>query len=125
MWDVTDGGSPTEPTTAALRSMGITYATAPSTIASRQDSMRALWEHAGLTSIDTRVIRIPITYSNFDDFWESHSAPVGPAGQAIRDMAPSAKGQLRDLLRERLPADLQGRISYSAHANAVKGRVGR
>jgi len=105
--------------------MGITYATAPSTTASRQDSMRALWEHAGLTSIDTRVIRIPITYSNFDDFWKSHSAPVGPAGQAIRDMAPSAKGQLRDLLRERLPADLQGRISYSAHANAVKGRVGR
>jgi len=125
MWDVTNGGSPTEPTTAAMRSMGIAYASAPSHSASLQNNMRALWEHAGLTSIDTRVIRIPITYSNFDDFWEAHSAPVGPAGQAIRDMAPSAKEQLRDLLRERLPPDPQGRISYSAHANAVKGRVSR
>ena len=125
MWDLTGGGSPTEPTTAAMRSMGIAYATAPSTTASRQDSMRALWEQAGLTSIDTRVIRIPITYSNFDDFWESHSVPVGPAGQAIRDMVPSAKEQLRDPLRVRLPADPQGRISYSAHANAVKGQVRR
>ena len=71
MWDVTGGGSPTEPTTAAMRSMGIAYATAPSTTASRQDSMRALWKQAGLTLIDTRVICIPITYSNFDDFWES------------------------------------------------------
>jgi SAM-dependent methyltransferase len=123
MWDVTGGGSPTEPTTAAMRSMGISYATAPSPTASRQDSMRELWEHAGLTSIETGVIPIPITYSNFDNFWESHSLPVGPAGQAIRDMAPSAKERLRDLLRERLPADPQGRISYSAHANAVKGQV--
>jgi hypothetical protein len=73
----------------------------------------------------TRVIRIPITYSNFDDFWEAQSVPVGPLGQAIRDMAPSAKEQLRDLLRERIPTDPQGRISYSAHANAVKGQVRR
>jgi len=125
MWDTTNGGSPTEPMSAAMRTMGIAYVTAPSHAASRQDSMRALWEHAELTSIDMRVIRIPITYANFDDFWEAQSVPIGPTGQAIRDMAPSAKEQLRDLLRERLPTDPQGRISYSAHANAVKGQVRR
>jgi SAM-dependent methyltransferase len=123
MWDTTNGGSPTEPMSAAMQSLGIVYATAPSHTASRQDNMRTLWEHAGLTSINTRVIRIPVIYPNFDDFWESHSAPVGPLGQAIRDMAPSTKEQLRDLLRERLPANPQGHISYSAHANAVKGQV--
>src|SRR5215469_15628034 len=114
MWDVTNGGSPTEPIAAAMRSMGNAYVTAPSHTASRLDSMRALWEHAGLKSIDTRVIRIPVTYSNFDDFWEAQSAPIGPLGQAIRDIAPSAKEQLRELLRERLPTDPQGCISYSA-----------
>src|SRR5215472_16493372 len=66
MWDTTNGGSPTEPMSAAMRTMGIAYVTAPSHAVSRQDSMRALWEHAGLTSIDMRVIRIPITYANFD-----------------------------------------------------------
>jgi len=40
--------------------------------------MRAVWEKAGLQSIDTQVIRIPIVYSNFDDIWESNSGPMGP-----------------------------------------------
>ena len=69
------------------------------------------------------MIQIPITYSDFDDFWESNTVTVGPAGQAIREMSPSAKEQLRAHLRERLPQDREGRISYTARANAVKGQV--
>jgi hypothetical protein len=55
------------------------------------DAMRALWEQTGLKSIDTWVIQIPITYSDFDDFWESNTLAVGPADQAIREMSPSAR----------------------------------
>ena len=122
MWDP-DGGIHLEPLHAAMQSMSISYPNAPSRAASRLDSMRALWEQTGLKSIDTRVIQIPITYSDFDDFWESNTVSVGPAGQAIREMSPSAKEQLRAYLRERLPQDREGRISYTARANAVKGQV--
>lgn len=124
MWDVTAGGSPNEPISAALRSMDIVYTMAPSIGVSRQDNMRALWEQAGLESIDTRVIDVPITYSNFDDFWESNSV-VGPTGQAIREMSPSAREQFKTYLQEQLPKDPEGRISYAAHANAVRGQVPR
>ena len=84
--------------------------------------MRALWEKAGLQSIDTRVIRIPIGYTDFNDFWQSYRVPEGPAGIAIRKMSPSQIEQLKAVLREQLPTTPDGRIAYEAFANAVRGR---
>jgi SAM-dependent methyltransferase len=124
MWDLPGGGQPGQPIFAAMRSMGLTPGMPPSSAASRQDDMRALWGEAGLESIDTRPIDVPITYPNFDDFWESNSV-VGPVGQAIRVMSPSARERLKTHLRGQLPKDPDGRISYAAHANAVKGQVPR
>jgi allophanate hydrolase subunit 1 len=84
--------------------------------------MRDLWEEAGLTSIETRVIRIPVVYSDFDDFWDSNIVPVGPQGKFLQEMSPGAREQLRERLREQLPVGADGRIAYEAFANAVKGR---
>jgi hypothetical protein len=85
--------------------------------------MRALWERAGLEAIESRVIRIPVTYASFDEFWQSNSVPVGPAGKAINEMAPEAREKFKARLREQLPTDPDGRIAYEAFASAVKGRV--
>ena len=85
--------------------------------------MRELWHAARLEAIDTRPIRIPVVYSDFDDLWASHDVPVGPLGKFISAMSPAAKEQLRTRLREQLPAGPDGRITYEACANAVKGRV--
>ena len=85
--------------------------------------MLALWQQAGLQSIDTRLIRVPITHPDFDDFWESNTTPVGPTGKAIHEMSPAAREELKAFVRERIPKDHEGRISYTAHANAVKGQV--
>ena len=84
--------------------------------------MRALWEDAGLELIESRVIRIPVVYSDFDDFWDSNSLPVGP-GKAIHEMSATAREQLRARAREQLLVGSDGRIAYESFANAVKGRV--
>ena len=76
-----------------------------------------------MTDIDTRVIRIPVMYSNFDDFWDSNTVPVGQQGKLIERMSMSAREQFRARLRERLPFASDGRIVYESFANAVKGRV--
>jgi SAM-dependent methyltransferase len=123
MWDVMGGGLPLEPIQVVMREMGAADANPPGYAASRQDRMRAVWEQNGLLSIETRVIRIRLTYSSFDDFWESNSVPVGPAGQAIRNLSPERKEELKTKLRQQLPHGPDGRISYEAHANAVKGSV--
>jgi hypothetical protein len=85
--------------------------------------MQKAWETAGLSSVQTRVIRIPVTYASFDDFWDSNSVPIGPQGKLIDAMSKDAQEQLRTRVRERLPASSDGHITYEAFANAVKGRV--
>ena len=51
----------------------------PGSEVTRQANMQALWEKAGLQSVETRAIRIRVEFSGFDDFWDSNSAPVGPS----------------------------------------------
>jgi SAM-dependent methyltransferase len=122
MWDVPGGGNPVHPIYAGMESLG-TWRRPPGAAVSRLGTMQALWADAGLETIDTRVILVPIMYSDFDDFWKSNSVPVGPQGKAIHEMSPSAREQLRARVREQVPIASDGRITYEAFANAVKGRV--
>ena len=85
--------------------------------------MQELWENAGLESIDTRVIRISVVFSDFDDFWDSNTVLIGPQGKLIAGMSTSAREQLRTRMRDHLPIASDGRIVYESFANAVKGRV--
>jgi hypothetical protein len=124
MWDIPGGGHPVEPIYLAVNSLGMTVSPPPGSAASRLANMRGIWKEAGLQSIETQVIRIPVVYSNFDDFWASNSAPAGPSGRMIHDLSPTARKQLQLRLRELLPIGSCGRIAYEASANAVKGRVG-
>jgi SAM-dependent methyltransferase len=123
MWDVPGGGVPCDPIYVGLESMGMTSVRPPNAGSSTREAMQKAWEMAGLSSIETRVIRIPISYASFDDFWDSNTVPIGPQGKIIDGMSKTAREQLRTRVRERLPASSDGRIAYEAFANAVKGRV--
>ena len=123
MWDLPNGGAPTSPIYAAIESLGLTVPFRPNYEASRLEAMRAFWEKAGLEAIETRVIRIPVRFANFDEFWDSKAVPVGPQGKVIAGMSAAAREQLRTRLREQLPAASDGHILYESLANAVKGRV--
>ena len=84
--------------------------------------MRDLWTGAGLEDVETREITVQRTFTDFDDYWTTilGGASVGPklAAMASEDLA-----LLKARMRTRLPADVTGRITYGARANAVKGRV--
>lgn len=123
MWDVPAGGVPVHPLYTAMKSLGITPGAPPSPDASRREVMEELWKNAGLQSVETRVIRIPVAFSDFDDFWDSTTQPIGPQGKLIAAMPPARREQLRNRVRELLPTAADGRIAYEAFANAVKGRV--
>ena len=123
MWDIPGGGAPTDPIYVALESMGMTSVRPVNPVVSRREAMQDLWEKAGLESIDTQVIRIPIVYRDFDDFWESNTVLIGPQGKIISGMSTSEREKLRTDLRNRLPTASDGRIVYESFANAVKGQV--
>ncbi len=123
MWDTMAGGVPLAPLEVALKSLGKAPPSRVNPAASRRETMQAFWQAAGLQTIETRQIRIPVVYSSFDDFCESNLVPIGPSGQLISAMPPNELQELKARLREQLPIGADGRIAYEAFANAIKGRV--
>jgi ubiquinone/menaquinone biosynthesis C-methylase UbiE len=122
MWSFPEG-FPLRPLGMALKSLGLNPLAPPNADAGRMENLSNSWKQAGLQSIETRVIRIQIAYADFDDLWQSVSAPVGTSGQAIAALSPDVREQLMVRLREQLPVAVDGRIIYEAIANAVKGKV--
>jgi ubiquinone/menaquinone biosynthesis C-methylase UbiE len=123
MWDFESNGAPIGPMYLALEAIGMPRSRPPNWQAASQQAMRGLWESAGMQSVETRAIRIPVSFANFEDFWASNAVPVGPQGQAIAKLSAADRERLRNRLREQLPTGQDGRITYEASANAVKGRV--
>jgi hypothetical protein len=105
-----------------MRAMGLSFPQPPQLGASRLEALRDLWTGAGLEAVETREIVVQRTFADFDDFWTINlkSATIG---SAVAAMAPGDADNLKARLRSRLPADSQGRITYGARANAIKGRV--
>ena len=121
-WDILAGGFPLAALQEEMRALGVDPALPPSVEASRAEAMRALWTGAGLEGVETRAITVQRTFENFDDLWEIslRGSSVGPK---IKAMPAGDAALLKERLRARLPADDEGRITYSARANAVKGRI--
>jgi SAM-dependent methyltransferase len=121
-WDMIGGGYPYEALKVEMRELGVKVPEPPSPDASRIDAMRDLWTGAGLETVETRAITVHRTFADFDDYWTTilGGASVGPklAAMTSEDLAV-----LKARMRARLPADASDRITYSARANAVKGRV--
>jgi len=107
-----------------MRAVGVASSRPPQVGVSRQDALRDLWKGAGLEAVETREITVRRTFADFDDFWAINlkGAIVGPA---IATMNPAEADKLKERARLRLAADADGRITYGARANAIKGRVPR
>jgi SAM-dependent methyltransferase len=121
-WDMPGGGFPYEALQAEMRALGVAVSQPPSRDASRLDVMQNLWADAGLQNVETREITVARTFADFDEYWTIvlRGPSVAPK---LAAMTPDDSVRLKAQMRKRLPADAQGRITCSARANAVKGRV--
>lgn len=121
-WDMTGGGSPVDPLQQELIAVGQRAARAPMAAASRIEALREMWANAGLERIETRTIEVRRTFASFEELWTVTLAGTG-LGQTIAAMAPADVETVKARVRAKLPADAEGRVSYGATANAVKGHV--
>ena len=121
-WDMLGGGFPYTTLQAEMREMGVAVPVPPNPGASRIDAIRDLWTGAGLDAVETREITVQRTFADFDDYWTTvlGGSSVRPK---LSTMTSEDLAHLQARMRDRLPADAAGRITYSARANAVKGRV--
>jgi SAM-dependent methyltransferase len=121
-WDIPGGGFPYEALWAEMRDMGVPVPLPPSNDASRIEAMRDFWTGADLEAVETREIIVQRTFTDFDDYWTTIQG--GPSvGRGLATMSAADLAILKSRMEARLPADADGRITCSARANAVKGRV--
>ena len=121
-WDMHGGGFPYHVLQREMRALGAVVPAPPSVEASRPDIMEALWRDAGLIDVNSHEITIQRTFADFDDYWDTVQGGAS-VGRSLTAMSREATAQLQDRLREALPADAGGRITYTARANAISGRV--
>lgn len=122
MWDVLGGRALLQPLFDALEGMNIPVPAMPGFINAQLDTLKNLFEAAGLNQVATRTIDIEVSYVDFEDYWESNTALGHPAVRLIQQMTEADVDHLKSHLREHLPTERDGRIAYAARANAIKGR---
>ena len=122
LWDDIRDGSPASPGKHELLAMGIQTPRPPSADVSRMAALRDTWTGAGLEAVETREITVHRTFADFADYWRSIET-FSATSPAIAALAPNDLERFKAGLRVRLPADAQGRITYAATANAIKGVV--
>jgi SAM-dependent methyltransferase len=121
-WDIDGGGFPYDALWVEMRAMGVEVPLPPSPEASRIEVLRELWTAAGLAGVETREISVQRTFDDFEDYWTTIRG--GPSvSKGLATMSADDLAILKTRMHERLPADAAGRITCSARANAVKGRV--
>ncbi len=123
MWDLPNGGVHLAPFYRALKDMGTPGPMPPNAGISARDALEVLWRSAGLKDVESKIIRIPVHFGDFDDFWDSNTVPIGPQAERLKTLSPAQIDDLRRRLRHVLPFAADGSITYDAVANAVKGVV--
>jgi ubiquinone/menaquinone biosynthesis C-methylase UbiE len=126
VWDIFHADSPMTPIQEEMRAFGIPPVHPPRAEVSRMDALTSLWSGAGLTAVETRAIQVQRSFPDFETLWQSITAiPTVAQALAPMSLAPMPRSDidtLRARLQARLPPDADGRITYTAQANAIKGR---
>jgi SAM-dependent methyltransferase len=121
-WDLPGGGSPYASLQAELEAMGIPIPVPPSKNAVRIEALMELWLGAGLEAVETLAITVERIFSSFDDYWATILGGPSVSG-ILASMEPKNIEILKRRMRTVLPVAADGTITYSARANAIKGRV--
>ena len=121
-WDLTGGGFPYDIAQQTLRDLGVPVPEPPSKHAASLESLDTIWRDAGLADVRTHVITVSRTFASFDDYWATLQG--GPSLQRpLSTLSAEGRQTFESRLRAALPIDNDGRITYSARANAICGRV--
>ena len=123
LWDFGAQGFPFEPIHSVLRSMGSPPPLPPSVNVSDATALRKVWEDAGFSDVDTTRIEVSRTYGSFDEFWNITALGSASIRGPMELMSTDEVDGLKSAVKATLPTARDGKITYSAVANAVKGYV--
>jgi ubiquinone/menaquinone biosynthesis C-methylase UbiE len=123
VWDFTPELSPSGPFRLGMRQIVADMPTLPGTEDSCLGALRSLFGHAGLEEIATRTIDVTVSFPDFEEFWLAQTPSYSPTTKMIAAMTETDRMRLIASVQGRLPVRPDGRIEYSARANAIRARV--
>ena len=123
VWDFEKDLSPSGPLRQAMRAFGAEVPALPGTAHSTLPALESLFRQAGFSAIDSRTIDVTLAYSDFKDFWQAQTPGYSPTTRVINALTEAERRRLMRAVREAVPTAANGRIEYTARANAVKAAV--
>jgi ubiquinone/menaquinone biosynthesis C-methylase UbiE len=122
VWDFAADRSSGWPLRSGLRKIGVEPPQVPGADVTSMNALKRLFAHVGLERVEVRSIEVRAEFANFDEYWCSQTPAFTPQGRVVSELTPSQREGLIDAVRTALPTNPDGRVFYSAHANAIKSR---
>ncbi len=85
------------------------------------ETLRRLFQAAGLEKVEVRSIDVPTVFRDFDDYWSPFLGGQGPAPGYAMSLSEEQREALQDHLQAALPIETDGSIHLTARAWAVRG----
>jgi len=122
VWDFAADRSSGWPLRFGFRKIGVEPPHIPGAEDTSMEALKRLFAQAGLEQMEVRSIEVTAEFANFDEYWRSQTPAFTPQGRLVSELTASQREALIDAVRAALPAHSDGRVFYSAHANAIKSR---
>jgi ubiquinone/menaquinone biosynthesis C-methylase UbiE len=123
VWDFAAERSPSWPLRLGMRQCGVDVPGVPGARGSSLEALGYLFERARCEGIATTTIEVTVAFADFDQFWQAQTPSYSPIANTIAAMTENDRLRLIEAVRTGLPNYPDGRIEYSARANAVKASM--
>ena len=121
VWDIVNGGGPSEVIIDQMKGMGVAPPRAPKAEVSTPEGLHALWTRAGFVDLEARIVRTRRMFDDFEGYWATTIVAPNLAPMLTR-MATAEVTELKSRVREQVHIEASGRVSIDARANAIVGR---
>ena len=122
VWDFAADLSPSWPIRLGMSRVGIEAPPVTGAAHSTLDALTAMFQQAGLEDVATTSIEVTASFASFDELWRAQTPTYAPITKAISQLPEIARVRLQQVISAELPPLPDGRITFRARANAVKGR---
>lgn len=89
-----------------------------------KSGLRDVFAQAGFASADSNTVEIITRFADFEDYWSPLLTGQGSAPAYLATRSDTTKTAIRELVRQKLPANSEGAIVLPARAWAVRARRG-
>jgi ubiquinone/menaquinone biosynthesis C-methylase UbiE len=105
VWDHGDGGSgPLSLFWTAVRQLDPLAQDESDLAGSREGHLAELFEHAGLSDVQSSVLTVRVSHVTFDEWWEPFTLGVGPAGAYVATLDAERRAAVASRCAQLLPA---------------------